>query len=103
MAEILAQKTFTVKKLVNGKTLTFVLKTDKALTQIFSRDSKTYAPNYAASPLTLTPLLLVSGKNGDQTAHLSDLNWKVVKQDGTAATQALTAGTGLVKKLAANP
>ena len=31
MAEILAQKTFTVKKLVNGKTLTFVLKTDKAL------------------------------------------------------------------------
>ena len=27
---------------------------------------------------------------------------EVVKQDGTAATQALTAGTGLAKKLAAN-
>lgn len=102
MADILAQKTFTVKKLVNGKTLTFVLKTDKALTQIFSRDSKTFAPDYAASALTLTPMLLVSGKNGDQTAHLSNLNWRVLKQDGSAATQALTAGTGLAKKLAAN-
>ena len=90
MAEILAQKTFTVKKLVNGKTLTFVLKTDKALTQIFSRDSKTYAPDYAASALTLTPMLLVSGKNGDQSAHLSNLNWRVLKQDGSAATQALS-------------
>ena len=60
------------------------------------------SPDYAASALTLTPMLLVSGKNGDQTAHLSNLNWRVLKQDGSAATQALTAGTGLAKKLAAN-
>lgn len=71
MADVLAQKTFTVKKLVNGKTLTFVLKTDKALTQIFSRDSKTFAPDYAASALTLTPMLLVSGKNGDKQRTLA--------------------------------
>lgn len=37
MAEILAQKTFTVKKLVNGKTLTFVLKTDKALCLVLNK------------------------------------------------------------------
>lgn len=29
MANVLAQKTFTVKKIINGKTLTFTLKVDK--------------------------------------------------------------------------
>lgn len=102
MEEVFSQKTFTVKKIVNGKTLTFTLKTDKALTQIFSRDNKAYAPDYSKTPITLTPLLLVSGKSGDQSANLSGLKWSVQKQDGTTATQTLTAGTGNAKKLAAN-
>lgn len=99
---ILAQKTFSVKKTINGQTLSFTLKVDKALTQIYTRDSKSYAPDFAASNMTITPLLLVSGKTGDQIANTSNYTWALTKQDGTAATQTLAAGTGNAKKLAVN-
>lgn len=100
--ELLAQKTFMVKKIINGKTLTFGLKVDRALTQIYSRDTKSYAPDYAKAPATLTPYLLVSGLTGDQIAHVSGFSWALTKQDGSASGIQLSAGTGNAKKLAAN-
>jgi hypothetical protein len=99
---VLAQKTFTIRKTINGQTLTFSLQPDKACTQIYVRDNKTFTPDYSNTNLTLTPLLLVSGKTGDQSANLTGFKWTVTKQDGTAATQTLTAGTGNAKKLASN-
>ena len=75
MANVLAQKTFTVKKIINGKTLTFTLKVDKALTQIYSRDTKSFAPDYTEQNLTITPMLLVSGLTGDQIANVSGFKW----------------------------
>ena len=51
MENPLAQKTFTVKKIINGKTLNFTLQIDKALTQKYIRDKKTYAPDFTKTPL----------------------------------------------------
>lgn len=102
MTEILAQKTFTVKKIINGKTLTFGIKVDRALTQIYSRDTKSYTPNYPTQAATLTPYLLVSGLTGDQIAHVSGFSWSLTKQDGSASSVSLAAGTGNAKKLATN-
>lgn len=79
MTNVLAQKTFTVKKIINGKTLTFTLKVDKALTQIFSRDAKSFAPDYTKQNLTITPMLLVSGLTGDQIANVSGFKWTLTK------------------------
>lgn len=103
MTNVLAQKTFTVKKIINGKTLTFTLKVDKALTQIYSRDTKSFAPDYTEQNLTITPMLLVSGLTGDQIANVSGFKWSVVKQDGTAsATNLVDTESSSAKKLATN-
>lgn len=98
MANILSQKTFSIKRIVNGKTLTFSLQTDKALTQIYQKDAKAFAPNYAATPLTITPMLLVSGLQGDQIANVSNYKWSVKKEDGNKASQTLSPVSGSNKQ-----
>lgn len=98
MANILSQKTFSIKRIVNGKTLTFSLQTDKALTQIYQKDAKAYAPNYAQTPMTITPMLLISGLSGDQIAHVSNFIWTVNRENGAVATQKLTPVVGGVKQ-----
>lgn len=68
---ILAQGTFSIKRMVNGKTLNFVLVPNKAVTQIFTPDPPTYAPDYSASPyLLITPSLFISGQATDQIGCL---------------------------------
>jgi hypothetical protein len=68
---ILAQGTFSIKRMVNGKTLNFVLVPNKATTQIYTPDPSTYAPDYSVGPyLTITPSLFISGQATDQIACL---------------------------------
>ena len=98
MGNPLAQKTFTVRKIINGKSLTFSLQVDKALTQVYQRDNKAFAPDFGASPLTITPLMLVSGLQGDQSARVSGFKWTLTKENGEAATQKLTAVAGSARQ-----
>ncbi len=76
---ILAQQTFTIRRLIDGKTLNFLLQSNQALTQIFTPDPATYVPNYPTSPyLVITPSLLISGESGDQIARLKAApTWKI--------------------------
>lgn len=63
---ILSQQTFTIRRLIDGKTLNFLLESNQALTQIFTPDPSTYVPDYTASPyLTIKPSLIISGESGD--------------------------------------
>lgn len=98
MDNILAQKTFTARKIINGKSLTFSLQVDKALTQVYQRDNKSFAPDFGASPLTITPLMLVSGLQGDQIARVSGFRWTLTKENGATASQKLTAVAGSAKQ-----
>lgn len=103
MENPLAQKTFTVKKIINGKTLNFTLQIDKALTQKYIRDKKAYAPDFTKTPLIISPLLLVSGLSGNQIANVSGFKWTLTKETGATATQALTDVFGTAnKKLSVN-
>lgn len=76
---LLAQHSYTIRRLIDGKTLNFILQSNQALTQIFTPDPSTYAPNYSASPyLVITPSLLISGETGDQIAKLKAApTWKI--------------------------
>lgn len=76
---ILAQQSFTIRRLIDGKTLNFLLQSNQALTQIFTPDPSTYVPNYTASPfLKITPSLMISGETGDQIARLKAApTWKI--------------------------
>lgn len=76
---ILAQQTFTIRRLIDGKTLNFLLQSNQADTQIFTPDPSTYVPNYTASPfLVITPSLIISGESGDQIARLKSApTWKI--------------------------
>ncbi|OJV39329.1 MAG: hypothetical protein BGO29_07520 [Bacteroidales bacterium 36-12] len=90
---ILSQQTFTVRRLIDGKTLNFLLQSNQALTQIFTPDPATYTPNYTASPyLVITPSLLISGEANDQIAQLKQApTWKI---NGSTNLSAFTATTG---------
>lgn len=76
---ILSQQTFTIRRLIDGKTLNFLLQSNQALTQVYTPDPATYLPNYTASPyLVITPSLLISGETGDQIAKLkAKPTWKI--------------------------
>lgn len=103
MEKVLAQRGFSVKMTINGQTLTFALVPDKPLKQNYIRDKKTYNADFTKTPLTITPRLGVSGKEGDQSANLSNLNWALTNEKGAKATQTLTAVSGSQsQKLAAN-
>lgn len=87
---LLAQHSYTIRRLIDGKTLNFILQSNQALTQIFTPDPATYAPNYTASPyLVITPSLLISGEAGDQIARLKAApTWKV---NGSTTLSTFTA------------
>ena len=87
---ILSQQTFTIRRLIDGKTLNFLLQANQALTQIFTPDPATYVPNYSSSPfLVVTPSLLISGVVGDQIGQLKAApTWKI---NGTTITTTLNA------------
>lgn len=67
---ILAQQTYTIRRLIDGKTLNFLLQSNHALTQVFTPDPKTWVPNYLTAPLVITPSLLISGEAADQIGRL---------------------------------
>lgn len=87
---LLAQHSYTIRRLIDGKTLNFILQSNQALTQIFTPDPATYAPNYSASPyLVITPSLLISGEAGDQIARLKAApTWKI---NGSTTLSTFTA------------
>ncbi len=87
---LLAQHSYTIRRLIDGKTLNFILQSNQALTQIFTPDPATYAPNYSASPyLVITPSLLISGEAGDQIAKLKAApTWKI---NGSSTLSTFTA------------
>lgn len=76
---ILSQQTYTIRRLIDGKTLNFLLQSNQALTQLFTPDPKTYVPNYGNSPyLVITPSLLISGESNDQIARLkAKPTWRI--------------------------
>lgn len=76
---ILAQQTYSVRRLIDGKTLNFVLQSNQAMTQLFTPDPSTYVPNYSATPfLVITPSILIAGETGDQIAKLKKApTWKI--------------------------
>ena len=87
---ILSQQTFTIRRLIDGKTLNFLLQSNQALTQIYTPDPATYMPNYVNSPfLVITPSLLISGEAGDQIARLKAAPvWKI---NGSSTLSTFTA------------
>lgn len=76
---ILSQQTFTIRRLIDGKTLNFLLQSNRPRTQIYTPDPATYLPNYTASPfLVITPALVVSGEPNDQIHRLREKpTWKI--------------------------
>lgn len=76
---LLAQHSYTIRRLIDGKTLNFMLESNQATTQIFTPDPTTYAPNYTTSPfLVITPSLMIAGEAGDQIAKLkAKPTWKI--------------------------
>lgn len=87
---LLAQHSYTIRRLIDGKTLNFILQSNQALTQIFTPDPATYVPNYSATPyLVITPSLLISGEAGDQIAKLKAApTWKI---NGSTTLSTFTA------------
>lgn len=76
---ILAQETYSIRRLIDGKTLNFVLQSNQAVTQLFTPDPSTFVPNYSATPfLVITPSILIAGEAGDQIAKLKAApTWKI--------------------------
>ena len=91
---ILSQQTFTIRRLIDGKTLNFLLQSNQALTQVYTPDPATFMPNYPTSPfLVITPSLLISGEAVDQIANLKAApTWKI-NGSSTLSTFTATAAT----------
>lgn len=102
MATVLSQKTFTIKKIINGRTLHFSLVVKGSDTQVYIPDQKKYNPDYTGTgtALQIMPKLMVSGK-GDMTSALSGLAYSYEDENGKAITANSTA-TGAWLKTAAN-
>lgn len=89
---ILAQHSYTIRRLIDGKTLTFMLESNQATTQIYTPDPGTFIPNYVAAPyLVITPSLMIAGESGDQIAKLkAKPTWKI--NGSTTLTPFLATG-----------
>lgn len=87
---LLAQHSYTIRRLIDGRTLNFILQSNQAVTQIYTPDPATYAPNYVNNPfLVITPSLLISGEAGDQIARLKAApTWKI---NGSTTLSTFTA------------
>jgi hypothetical protein len=89
---ILAQQTFTIRRLIDGKTLNFLLQSNQADTQIYTPDPATYVPDYTVSPfLVVTPSLIISGESGDQIARLKAAPTWTINGSATLSTYLATA------------
>lgn len=86
----IAQGGFSIRKIVDGKTLTFTLSTNLGTSQIVTRDSAAFNPDYTKTPLVLTPTLSVSGSTGNQitSAPVYTINGGAVTGFGTVGTTA---------------
>ena len=63
---LLAQHSYTIRRLIDGKTLTFMLESNQATTQIYTPDPATFIPNYVTAPhLVITPSLMIAGESGE--------------------------------------
>jgi len=95
----LAQSQFTIRRLVDGKTMNFFLNSNHPSTQIFTPDPSTYVPNYAAASnaLVITPDLQISGETGNQTSKFKagSVVWKIngTTITGTNSTYGATAAS----------
>lgn len=88
---VLAQKTFMVKRVLNGRTVTFRIEPNKRR-QLWTRATNVYNPVVSSSsPIIVTPTLTVSGGQ-DHTSYLSDISWVFNNEAGTALTPNQTSG-----------
>lgn len=65
--QVEAKATVSFKKVIDGRTLNFVLDTNRPTTQIYSKDSvdSQFYPDYSKTPLIVTPVLTVAGSEGE--------------------------------------
>ena len=101
-----AKGRMTFHKIIDGKTLNFMLKTNISPQQIKSKDPVSYLPDYTKTPLVLTPVLSVSG-NGGTNMVKGACTWYADGVKITSGQNGYTIGTGAggdySLKLAANP
>ena len=94
------------KRIVDGRTLNFVLNPDRSTTQVVSKDPKAFNPDFAqaATPLYITPVLTVSGGGGTNQVK-GTCTWYVNGAKITSGQNGFTIETsGQYRlKLAANP
>lgn len=94
------------KRIVDGRTLNFVLNPDRSTTQVMSKDPKAFNPDFsqAATPLYITPVLTVSGGGGTNQVK-GTCSWFVNGAKITSGQNGYTIETsGQYRlKLAANP
>ena len=66
MAEVRAKNRVVFKRIVDGRTLNFVLNPDRSTTQVLSKDPKAFNPDFSqpSTPLFIAPVLTVSGGGG---------------------------------------
>ena len=79
MSGILSQSSYSVRRLIDGKSVNFILQTNQPTTQLFTPDPATFLPNYTTGAfLVVTPSLMVSGTAGDQISKLKTApSWKI--------------------------
>lgn len=106
MAEARAKNRVVFKRIVDGRTLNFVLNPDRSTTQVVSKDPKAFNPDFAqaATPLYITPVLTVSGGGGTNQVK-GTCTWYVNGAKITSGQNGFTIETsGQYRlKLAANP
>lgn len=107
---VLAQSQFSIRRLIDGKTVNFFLNSNKPVTQIYTPDPPTFMPNWAGadagSALVITPDLQISGQSGSQVSKFKSgsVAWKIngVTITGTNATYGATAATSAPYSLTIN-
>ena len=106
MAEARARNRVVFKRIVDGRTLNFVLNPDRSTTQVVSKDPKAFNPDFTqpASPLYITPVLTVSGGGGTNQVK-GTCSWYVNGAKINSGQNGYTIETsGQYRlKLAANP
>ena len=93
---ILAQHSYTIRRLIDGKTLNFLLESNHAQTQVFTPSPDTYLPDYTASNLVITPSLIISGEAGNQMSHVTGVTWLI--NNKTLASSGFTTSINSTSK-----
>lgn len=106
MAETRARNRAVFKRIVDGRTLNFVLNPDRSTTQVVSKDPKAFNPDFAqaATPLYIAPVLTVSGGGGTNQVK-GTCTWYANGEKVVSGQKGFTIETsGQYRlKLAANP